>query len=229
MTEPKLEDAVLKKMANGQGGDRPLKLLSAEQVLRLGSLPDGKRHRQLDTLVQAWAELVDARNSRRTIKRVLEGQFAQFGLRAEPWLGAALKSAQTVRRTTRGRHHVYVLACDGFGEDGKGLGLYVGETSQLPEKRFAEHASGLGEMDAARQFRLDRKGTKRRPLSLLPSFYAHLNPLTKSEAKKLEVLLVEALVAGGVPSHRVGGPRDLKCDEMELEASPFGDSSQVSG
>jgi hypothetical protein len=188
---------------------------------------EGDPHRQFDVLVHAWAELVDERKSRKAVRSVLEGQFASFGVRPEPWLGAALKAAQRVERKTRGQHHLYVLVSDGFGEDGKGLGLYVGRTKYRPETRFAQHAEGRADSRSARWFRKDRPGQKHRPLALLPSFFAHLNPLSKAEAELLEMRLVEVLVAAGVPLARVGGPRDRTADEMEPEAGTFGDTSAV--
>ena len=142
----------------------------------------------------------------------LEALFLKNGVRPEAWIHKARKAAKDVKRTTRGRHHLYVLAFDGCGEDGKGIGLYVGRSRYRPETRFKEHASGLAEKRAARRFRLTRNGAKHRPLALLPSFYAHLNPLTKDEAEMLEVALVEAMIAAGVPASRIGGPRDRSAD-----------------
>jgi hypothetical protein len=93
----------------------------------------------------------------------------------------------------------------------------VGETKRRPERRFEQHASGLRSNKAARDFLLDRVGGRRVPLGLLPSFYAHLNPLSRDEAKKLEVALVQALLAAKVPAERVGGPRVLKAKTAQDE------------
>lgn len=61
--------------------------------------------------------------------------------------------------------------------------LYVGMTSKTPEARFEQHVHGV----------LSKKGAdissaivKRYGLYLRPSLYRHLNPLTKSEAIKME-------------------------------------------
>ena len=206
---------VLRDMAEGEGGVRPLMGLEAEQILGLSAMLDGKPHRQLDVLFQAWVEVSGHRNSSKALHKALEGQFVTSGVRPEPWIGNAMRAAQGVKRTTRGRHHLYVLVCDGYDDDGKGLGLYVGRSKYLPETRFGQHASGLEESHAARLFRRDRNGPKHKPLALLPSFFNHLNPLPKAEAEVLEVALVEAMVAAGVPASRVGGPRDRSEDESE--------------
>lgn len=206
---------VLRGMAKSEGGVRPLMGLEAEQILGLSAMLDGKPHRQLDVLFQAWVEMSDHRNSSKALLKVLEGQFVTSGVRPEPWIGKAMRAAQGVKRTTRGRHHLYVLVCDGYDDDGKGLGLYVGESTSTPERRFNKHLSGLKENDAARQFRLNRPGRRHRPLALLSSLFAHLNPLPKAEAEVLEVALVEAMIAAGVPASRVGGPRDRSEDESE--------------
>lgn len=160
-----------------------------------------------DFLAQAWYELVDVRRVRKSRREALEAAFRKLGVRPEPWLGAALQAAKGVTRTTKGHHHLYVLVYDGCGEDGLGLGVYVGRSRYKPETRFAKHAAGTSESKSARRFRLGRNGKRHRPIALLPSFFSHLNPLKCEEAKRLEVALVQALLAAGVPSSRVDGPR----------------------
>ena len=162
--------------------------------------------------------------SKMAVRSALEAQLAPFGGRLEPWFVPAAMAAQGVRRTTRGGHHVYVLACDGFGEDGTEMGIYVGRSRYLPETRFAQHLSGLAEKHAARWFRLDRPGRKRRPLVLLPVFHTHLNPMTKAEAEEREVEMVHALLNAGVPKSQVGGPRSLS-----KKSRPRGEGNGTSG
>jgi hypothetical protein len=208
-------DHTTPKVASASSLLRPLMRLPATDILAMAQgTSDGARP-SLDFLVQAWTELVDERRCRRGLRSELESLFMAAGVRPEPWLGAALRAAQGVTRTTRGNHHLYVLVHDGFDEDGAGAGLYVGRSRYLPKTRFAQHASGLAEKHAARRFRLNRPGTRYRLLALLPSLFAHLNPLSRAEAEVLEVTLVECMLAAGVPSARVGGPRDRTPDEME--------------
>jgi hypothetical protein len=69
--------------------------------------------------------------------------------------------------------------------------VYVGESRYRPENRFAQHRAGLR---AAR--------TAGRMVALLPSLTAHLNPLSRAEAKALERTLADALRAAGL---RVSG------------------------
>jgi hypothetical protein len=209
--------ATLRDLAQGKGGSRPLQQLSATQVFELCDLAVSVPHLRYDVLFHAWAELVDQRQSGRALKAQLEQRFAAAGTRSETWLGDAMRAVQGLQRTTTGNHHVYVLVCNGFGDDRQALGLYVGETKRLPEVRFAQHASGLEEDKPAKAFKLKRSGGRRVPLGLLPSFYAQLNPLGREEARLLEVALVQALLAAKVPAARVGGPRVLKAKPAQDE------------
>jgi len=61
--------------------------------------------------------------------------------------------------------------------------LYVGMTGLEPEVRFANHLAGI------RFARL----VKRFGVRLRPRFYAHLNPMTFENAKKMEVELARRL------------------------------------
>ena len=198
---------------------RPFLRHSAHEVIDLARDSGERDVPSLDFLVRAWAELIDERNSRLALRSQLETFFLAAGMRPEPWLGAALKAAQGVTRQTRGNHHLYVLASNGFGEDGLGAGLYVGRSRYRPQRRFEQHTSGDARRHAARRFRLDRNGTRHVPLQLLPSFFAHLNPLSKAEAEVLEVALVHALLKAGVPVGRVDGPRGRMPDELDREES----------
>jgi hypothetical protein len=209
--------ATLRSFEQGRGGARPLQQLPATAVFELCDLAASQPHLHYDVLFHAWAELVDQRQSGRALKAQLEDRFAAAGTRSETWLGDAMRAVQSVQRTTTGKHHVYVLVCNGYGDDRKGLGLYVGETKWRPERRFDQHASGLRSNKAARDFLLDRVGGRRVPLGLLPSFHAHLNPVSRDEAKQLEVALVQALLAAKVPAERVGGPRVLKAKTAQDE------------
>jgi hypothetical protein len=202
--------ATLRSLEQGKGGARSLQLLPATAVFELCDLAASKPHLHYDVLFHAWAELVDQRRSGRALKAQLEERFAAAGTRSETWLGGAMRAVQSVQRTTTGKHHVYVLLCNGYGDDRQGLGLYVGETWRRPEVRFEQHAAGLRKGNPAKDFKLDRVGGRRVPLGLLPSFHAHLNPLSRDEAMQLEVALVQALLAANVPAARVGGPRVLK-------------------
>jgi hypothetical protein len=210
------EEAKVPKQA---AGIRPFQWMSTSEVLT--SLQDrkDKADLSLDALVQAWIELKDLRNVRKAKRVLLEELFVHAGAKPEPWFGAALHAARGVTRETKGNHHLYVLMYDGYGEDGLGVGLYVGRSRYTPERRFAQHKSGLAEQNAARRFRLDRPGKKYRPLALLPSFYEHLNTLSVPGAKVLEETLVKVMLLAGVPPDRLGGPRG----NQQMTPEPEGD------
>jgi hypothetical protein len=223
----KVERSVLRDVAKGLGGDRPLMRLNWEQALRLGDTLVDRPHQQFDFWFHTWMEFVDLRKAGKSARLVLEGRFDTLGVRPEPWFRAAWVAVRSVRGTTKGRHHLYVVLFDGFGPDGKGVGLYVGETSRRPENRFKQHASGLGEQNAARLFRHDRDGRRHRPLAVMTSFFGHMNLPKRAEAKQLEVASVQAMLGGGVPADRVGGPRALATRRSEAVRSTLGDTSQA--
>jgi hypothetical protein len=68
-------------------------------------------------------------------------------------------------------------------------GFYVGMTARTPEARYEEHLAG----------RRDGKGYVRDyAVELLPSVYAHLNPMPQAVAEAREFELAEALRAAGL-------------------------------
>ena len=207
------------KVPQQTAGLRLFQRMSTSDILTFLQDRKDKGDLSLDALVQAWIELKDVRNVRKAKRVPVEQLFAHAGAKPEAWLGAALHAAQAVKRSTKGNHHLYVLMYEGYGEDGLGVGLYVGRSRYTPERRFAQHKSGLAEQNAARRFRLDRPGKKYRPLALLPSFYGHLNPLSVPEAKVLEEALVKAMLDAGVPRDRLDGPRGIQ----QMTPEPEGD------
>jgi hypothetical protein len=228
MKQSKLERSVVKNLANGGGGDRPLMRLNCEQALRVGDSLVDRSHQQVDFWIHAWIEFVDVRKGGKSVRAALEARFDQFGARPEPWFRNAWLAARSVGSNSKGRHHLYVLVCAGYGPDGKGLGLYVGETRRRPDVRFEQHASGQSERYAARPFRHDCGGTRRRPIAVLGSFCGHLGFPTKANAKEIEFSLVEAIRSADVPRDRVGGPRVPPRGQSADLVISNGDTAQVS-
>jgi hypothetical protein len=64
-----------------------------------------------------------------------------------------------------------------------------------PEKRLAQH---LNDVHASRV-------VKKRGICLLPSLYAHLNPLQRANAQELEPKLKEIFIAVGIPERLIKG------------------------
>jgi hypothetical protein len=149
---------------------------------------DAAHRSDFETLTDCVAE-VAARSRRRPVRRAIEAA-AESGAEPLPWLDRAREAARAVTRSTRGTHHLYVALVDGYARGGR-FGVYVGESRYRPENRFAQHRAGLR---AAR--------TAGRMVALLPSLTAHLNPLSRAEAKALERELADALRAAGL---RVSG------------------------
>lgn len=68
------------------------------------------------------------------------------------------------------------------------FGVYIGESRYTPEKRLAQHCAGIRASGVV----------QRRGVALLPSLVEHLNPLSRKEAKELEVAMAQALKAAGI-------------------------------
>lgn len=123
-------------------------------------------------------------------------EFAQgLGIVPVNWLEKAAEiTARFIPKTT-GRLNLYIVLLTRLGGKKPGYGLYVGETSKAPGDRFKEHA----------QAKRNRKGpvfsriVHRHGKCLLPTLYSHLNPLSRAEAKELEVKIAGALRLEGIP------------------------------
>ena len=61
--------------------------------------------------------------------------------------------------------------------------LYVGMTSKTPKERFEQHKSGYR---SKKRHEISSNIVEKYGLYLRPNLYNHLNPLTKSEAIKME-------------------------------------------
>jgi hypothetical protein len=78
---------------------------------------------------------------------------------------------------------------------GRRIRLVCGETSKKPENRLVQHLNG---------YKASRI-VKKRGICLLPSLYAHLNPLRRANAQELEPKLKEKFIDAGVPDQLVQG------------------------
>ena len=96
---------------------------------------------------------------------------------------AARSPARAAVRPPRAkRHSVYVVYLRNPKGDGK-AGFYVGMTGLSPEKRLANHLSGI---KAARV--VTRFGVR-----LVPTLYEHLNPMSYADALRMEGELAASL------------------------------------
>jgi len=143
---------------------------------------------ELATLV--WHEI--RTRDRSTAK--LEKLFAKAGAAPIPWLIEARSRLRAVKRNKKGRHHIYAVRLDFDGQQG----VYIGETYRTIENRFRIHRSNAKQGSGV---------VRRRGREVLQSLTAHLNPLSKAEAKQLEPILFEMLKGseGLKDSHRKGG------------------------
>lgn len=123
-------------------------------------------------------------------------EFAQkLGLDPIEWLEKAAETTAQFTPKTSGKHNLYIILLTGLSGKKPGYGLYVGETSKPPDARFKEHAQGKRN----RKGPLFSRVVHRHGKCLLPTLYGHLNPLSRAEAKELEVEITEALRLEGIP------------------------------
>ncbi len=83
-------------------------------------------------------------------------------------------------------HHVYVVYLRNPKGDGK-AGYYVGMTGLDPAERLNNHKRGYKAAGIVKRF-----GER-----LVPTLYAHLNPMTFDDAVRMEKQLAEELRAQG--------------------------------
>lgn len=72
--------------------------------------------------------------------------------------------------------------------------LYVGMTSLTPQKRFKQHKTGA---KSKKGHKLSAYFVEKFGLFLRPSLYVGLNPMTRSDAYKMEKELAEKLIKEG--------------------------------
>jgi hypothetical protein len=189
---------------------RPFRALEfPEAVKKLAAIDDAVTG--MDTALLIADEFLIHRTSSPTRQKKILNAIAELPLRVggsgliyEDWLNKARAACQEISAKTHGRpgvsHKIYVILIIGYGANGMEPGLYVGETSRRLEIRFRQHADGG---------RLAARGMQKRAICLLPSFYEHLNPLSRSEAKRLEFELANKLrdLVGPLLKKRIKGPK----------------------
>jgi hypothetical protein len=85
-------------------------------------------------------------------------------------------------RAARGHHSVYVVYLKSPKGDGR-AGYYVGMTGLTPEQRFDNHKRGVKAARVVRRF----------GVRLVPTLYAHLNPMPYGKARQMEAWLADSL------------------------------------
>jgi len=123
-------------------------------------------------------------------------EFVQkLGLTPIDWLETAAEITGLFTPQTTGKHYLYIILLSRLKGKVPGYGVYVGESSKTPSVRFNEHAKGKRNRNGPLFSRI----VYRHHECLLPTLYNHLNPLSREEAKDLEVRIAEALRQGGIP------------------------------
>jgi hypothetical protein len=150
----------------------------------------------LETLSYCLAELSPKHRNIELTTWLNITEFAQKrGLHPIDWLEKAAETTSLFNPQTTGKHNLYIILLSRLHNKIPGYGLYVGETSKTPEARFREHARGKRNRKGPLFSRIVYKHHQ----CLLPTLYNHLNPLSREEAKELEVKIAEALKLARIP------------------------------
>jgi len=154
--------------------------LTTEELANLAVIANLERDFELATKISA------AVNPRKERAR-REIAFCLGEVQPIDWLERARAISETFQKNTSGKHHLYVVLLDGYINNSR-FGLYVGESRYTPGNRLKQHFSGV-----RASVHVERHG-----VCLLPDLYEHLNPLSKPEAKELEVRLAYAFKTAGI-------------------------------
>lgn len=119
----------------------------------------------------------------------IERHLINLNLNPVHWLETAAGITREFKSFTEGKHNVYVILLEKFGESGN-YALYIGMTGLSPNERFQNHKEGHKDAPSAREY------AKK---CLLPSLYEHLNPMGYEEAQQLEFSIAEALKKAHIP------------------------------
>ena len=177
---------------------RPFSSLNTEEIEKHAC--DAALAGDLETLSYYLAELSPKHRENTLTAWMNVTEFAQtLGLYPIVWLAKAAEVTRLFTPQTTGKHHLYIVLLSGLKRKVPGYGLYVGETSKPPDVRYSEHVQGKRNRKGPLFSRIVHKHHK----CLLPTLYEHLNPLSRKEAKQLEVKIAEALRLEGI--HVYGG------------------------
>jgi hypothetical protein len=181
-------------MDSTQSVRRPFSSLSVEEIDKYArnAAVDG----DIETLSYCLAELSPKHRDMALATSLKIIDFSQkAGLIPIDWLEKAAEITGRFTPQTTGKHNLYIVLLSGLNGKIPGYGLYVGETSKSPEERFQEHTRGKRNKKGPLFSRVVYKHHE----CLLPSLYNHLNPLSRKEAKYLEVKIAEDLRLEGIP------------------------------
>ncbi len=155
---------------------------------QLIALAEDALWRDLELVSDIWWTLHESRRARglRRLNRML----AMNGVRRIPWLDAAREAVRSLTPVATGAHRVYTILLGGYGGAQTDYGIYVGETSTLPEVRLMQHLTGAR---SQRGTRLAASSVRRRGIELLPTVSAPFGQIDWQEAKNAERLVADAL------------------------------------
>jgi len=159
-----------------------LKSKTSEEIFFLGM--DALYKGDLEAVTYMCDYLTTRKRTRYRNKLIREME--DLGEEPIAFLSLAREIAQSFKKTTNGRNHVYVVLLDGYKK--YRYGLYVGQTSRKVKNRFKQHREGG---------RLSAKCHNKMKM-LLSSLFEHLNPLSTKEALQIETELADAFRAVGI-------------------------------
>ena len=127
--------------------DRPLsKFLNDElNIFSIKCFEENNLNLEIATLVYEELKLRKSTSSKKLLADLLLN-FASVNHEPIKWLKEARvigKSIKNVEHDSKYTNSVYTILRDGYSNENKRYGVYVGQTSKTIEERFNEHKSGI--------------------------------------------------------------------------------------
>ena len=149
--------------------DRPLsEFLNDElNIFSIKCFEENNLNLEIATLIYEELKLRKSTSSKKLLADLLLN-FASVNHEPIKWLKEArviVKSIKNVDHDSKYTNSVYTILRDGYSNENKRYGVYVGQTSKTIEERFNEHKSGIR----------SGRGLEKNAIQILRSIWPHSN------------------------------------------------------
>ena len=157
--------------------DRPLsKFLNDElNIFSIKCFEENNLNLEIATLVYEELKLRKSTSSKKLLADLLLN-FVSVNHEPIKWLKEArviVKSIKNVDHDSKYTNSVYTILRDGYSNENKRYGVYVGQTSKTIEERFNEHKSGIR----------SGRGLEKNAIQILRSIWPYSNIKGSNEIK----------------------------------------------
>jgi hypothetical protein len=184
----------LPPLASATPASRPLQAL-AERALRARferAVADGDGVAGAHCIHELWMRAALGFHIDAALDRLWKSAAASvpewLPMRYVDWLPTAYEVAARFRPQARGRSNVYLVLLDHAERHADPHGVYVGQTSHPPARRFDQHKAGIR----------SARSVLRCGLEVLAGPTLHLQRIARAEALRIEADLAAALAEAGL-------------------------------